>query len=108
MAIAPIRIRLMPDYCAFPLLRDGGMVHPSDLPLQSETVVRLTRWAAVFDSKLNWKDPNTTEPWLPDVLEAFEREGLSLWKQVRRELGPAYLVSYRSQLTGDELLPSTT
>lgn len=96
---------MMPDYGAFPLWDNAGMLDPSNLPLQSETIVRLRRWAREFERWIDWSNPGAWPNVPRDVLQTFEQEGRSLWEAVRSELGEGYEVWYRSELTGQEIPP---
>jgi hypothetical protein len=93
-------IKLMADYQCWPLWwtdNDApGNIDPSTLPLTPVTVARLNQWAAQFDKRLNWNEPNATPPLTSDEVDAFEREGVSLWLKLRDELHPDYSVTYYS------------
>jgi hypothetical protein len=98
------KLKLMPDYQCHPLWGSGpegpGNVDPSTLPLSDTTVAALNRWAQRFDERLNLEDPpHSREPSAAEV-EAFEQEGIRLWKQLRQELASGYEVSYRSEKRG--------
>lgn len=101
MAIA---IKLMPDYGSWPLWWAGkhepGNIHPISLPLQQETRDRLIQWAKTYDSWLNLSDPLDSPEPPAEAVEAFENEGLALWKQLREELAPEYNVLYQDPETG--------
>jgi hypothetical protein len=90
------RIKLYMDWGSYPTweVDDVGDFDPEDLPLSRETLDRLKAWQASFNSILNWDDPMSTPPTEPEVEEAFQQEGLSLWKQLRHELGSEYEVFY--------------
>jgi len=96
-----IKIKLMADYGCYPLWwAEGEMVgniDPATLPLRDETVRGLINWATAYSQTLNWADP-ANSPGFPSLKDeaAFEREGISLWKQLRQELEPAYEVIYFS------------
>ncbi len=94
------KIRLMADYGCDPLWWDEpdivGNIEPEKLPLSPETITRLHNWANVYDARINWSDPYDSPELSPEEIEDFEREGISLWKQLRQELEPAYEVSYFS------------
>lgn len=98
-------IKLMPDYGSYPLWWVGsdkvGDIDPASLPLSRETVDRLYRWAEVYNATLNWDDP-TDSPGFSnhETEEAFEREGLALWKQLQGELSPRFKVYYFSSKLG--------
>jgi hypothetical protein len=58
------------------------------------------KWADRFDSWTNFenapdgKDPDDEE------FEAFEKEGIEIWKTLRKELAPDYEVAYNSKKLG--------
>lgn len=93
-------IKLMSDYQCYPLWAMGNEapanLAPNTLPLSSETLLGLEKWAAMFDSWMDLEEPaSTTEPSATQVA-TFEAEGIRLWKQLRRELAPTYEVYYKS------------
>lgn len=96
------KIELMTDYYCHPLWEIGpdsnGDLAPEMLPLQQETIQRLQKWAASFDSILNEDDPAASDFASEEDLQAFEKEGICLWHQLRAELSPDYEVGYFSQL----------
>ena len=106
------RIKLMADYKYYPLwdLDDIGDIDPSELPLSSHTIARLLQWQKNYDEIMNWDDPASSDFAKEEDRVAFEREGISLWQQLQKELGDEYEVRYFSQLQGkvlsniDELL----
>jgi hypothetical protein len=95
-----IQIKLMPDYQCYPLWLTGNdgpaNIDPVTLPLIPETILRLERWADIFDSWMDLDNPTSTSEPRNDEVSAFEDEGIELWKQLRRELEPAYEVFYKS------------
>jgi len=73
------KIKLMADYECYPLW-----------------------WASYdkagdIDPKLNWEDPNSSGFPSLEAKAAFEAEGISLWKQLQKELAPNYEVFYFSE-----------
>lgn len=95
------KIKLMPDYGCSPLWWVGpgkiGNIDPETLPLSRETINRLNAWADAYDATLDMSDP-ANSPGFPDeqAEEAFDREGVNLWLQLREELAPDYEVFYYS------------
>ncbi len=94
----------MPDYGCDPLWWDDdevGDIEPESLPLSNNTIERLHKWAKTYDATLNWEDP-TDSPGFPslEAKAAFEEEGISLWKQLQKELAPNYEVVYFSDTLG--------
>ncbi len=96
------KIKLMTDYGCYPLWRaDGdkvGNIDPAKLPLSQETAARLQKWADSFDARKD--DPGNSLSSTIEELAAFEREGISLWEQLQKELAPNYEVVYFSQILG--------
>ena len=94
------KIKLMPDYCCYPLwgidVDNIGNINPATLPLSQDTIKRLEKWANIYDATLNWNDPASSG--FPDdhSESIFEEEGISLWYQLREELYPDYAVYYLS------------
>lgn len=95
------KIKLMVDYGCDPLWWDEsdevGDIDPATLPLSEDTIERLHRWAKAYDATLNWADPTDSLYFeSADAEAAFESEGISLWKQLQKELAPNYEVLYFS------------
>jgi hypothetical protein len=94
------QIKLMPDYQCYPLWLSGNEgpanIDPATLPLSSETILRLERWANIFDNWMNLDDPASTPEPPDDEVAAFEDEGKALWKQLQLELGPTYHIFYKN------------
>lgn len=96
------KIKLMPDYGCYPLWWAAGSgkagdIDPTTLPLKPETIVRLEKWAAVFDDLLNEEDPAASGFPSDKERSAFDGEGIELWLELRKELSPEYEVLYFSQ-----------
>jgi hypothetical protein len=98
------KLKLMPDYQCFPLWREDPTqpdnIDPSTLPLSAETLSALERWAQAFDARLDLDDPAQGRDIPPAEIDAFEREGVRLWRQLRKELASEYEVSYKSMKFG--------
>lgn len=95
------RIKLSADYQCWPLWRPSGDdVDPHTLPLSTETIERLERWADTYDGWLDLSDPARSPTPSPKEKRAFEQEGRRLWKRLRQELGPDYEVVYHSETEG--------
>ncbi|MDD1421097.1 hypothetical protein MEO40_18590 [Dolichospermum sp. ST_sed1] len=75
----------------------AGDIDPETLELNQETVTRLEKWADIYDARLNWEDPANSRDLNPEEKAAFEAEGISLWKQLQKELAPNYEVVYFSE-----------
>ncbi|MFN7414967.1 MAG: hypothetical protein ACK5RT_13885 [Dolichospermum sp.] len=95
------KIKLMADYECYPLWWAGsdkvGDIDPETMPLSERTISRLEKWADIYDAKLNWEDPNSSGFPTLEAKAAFEQEGISLWKQLQKELAPNYEVIYFSE-----------
>ena len=95
------KIKLMADYGCYPLWwassGKAGDIDPETMPLSEKTVSRLEKWADIYDAKLNWEDPNSSDFPILEAKAAFEQEGISLWKQLQKELAPNYEVIYFSE-----------
>ncbi|MBC1236505.1 hypothetical protein [Nostoc sp. 2RC] len=100
-------IKLMADYGCYPLWWVSpdkvGDIDPESLPLIPETISRLEKWTEVYDATLNWQDPANSPELSPEAEAAFEKEGISLWKQLQTELAPNYQVVYFSESLGKVL-----
>lgn len=104
-------IKLMPDYGCHALWWEEldlvGNIDPETLPLSQETIKRLDAWANAYDATLDIADPANSPGFLNDLEEDFEREGISLWQQLQKELSPAYEVLYFSFEKGKLLAHKT-
>jgi hypothetical protein len=93
-------IRLMADCECFPLWKTGeertADLDPENLPLSAETGKRLMNWAEWYDSTLNADDPVSSGFADKEDEQAFEEEGRSLCKTLRKELNGTYAVVYFS------------
>ncbi|MDB9513960.1 hypothetical protein PN499_22425 [Kamptonema animale CS-326] len=98
------KIRLMADYGCDPLWwnepDEVGDIDPAQFALHPETINRLYNWVQAYDARLNWDDPGNSPDLTQEKSEAFEAEGISLWKQLRQELSPHYEVLYFSDRLG--------
>jgi hypothetical protein len=96
-----IKIKLMADYGCDPLwwadVDKVGNIDPARLPLNKETINRLRKWANSYNATLNLQDPANSPDLSPEEEAAFEQEGISLWKQLQKELAPNYEVIYFSE-----------
>ena len=100
----PKQIRLSVDYQCWPLWWAGqsevGEIDPGKLPLKPETADRIEKWADWFDTWMDFEDaPHGKKP-DDDEFEAFEQEGIEIWKELRKELAPDYEVAYNSKKLG--------
>jgi len=101
------RIKLMPDYSCYPLWDrdDGGDIEPWELPLSEATIERLLNWQDIYDRTIDWDDPASAGFASEKEKRVFEREGISLWKQLQKELGDEYEIVYFSQLLQRVITP---
>ena len=102
------RIKLMTDYNYYPLwdMDDVGDIDPTELPLSEATIERLLNWQKIYDGIIDWDDPASAGFASAQEEIAFEREGISLWKQLQKELGDEYEIVYFSQLLQRVINPS--
>ncbi|MDB9514370.1 hypothetical protein PN499_24520 [Kamptonema animale CS-326] len=93
------RIKLMADFDCYPLwdIDDAGDIDPTELPLSEETIERLLNWQKIYDGIIDWDDPALAGFASEQEKIAFEREGISLWQQLQKELGDEYQVVYKNQ-----------
>ena len=89
------------DYECYPLwqYKDNQFINnhaPNTLPLCSETIARLEKWANDYDATLNLEDPISSGFSSQEQEEAFEVEGMNLWHKLREELGADYEITYYS------------
>ena len=89
-------LRLMAEYSAWPLWRDGGDVDPATLPISSDLRDRLRGWSQRYDAILNRHDPASSGFPSPEAELAWEEQGRRLWRDLQDELGAEYVVSYFS------------
>ncbi len=86
-------IKLMPDYGCFPLWEyaAGDLIDNADperLPLTGDLKAALGRWASAYDATLNQEYPPDSSFPSPADEDAFEAEGLRLWKELQTQFGP--------------------
>ncbi len=93
------KIKLMAEYNYSPLwdIEEVDNIELDQLPLSVETVERLLHWAKAYDQIMNWDDPASSGFASEQEREAFEREGIALWRQLQQELAPEYQVFYFSE-----------
>ena len=65
--------------------------------IDRDTVKRLDEWRKAYESILNWDDPASSGFPSIEAREAFNREGVDLWHQLRKELSLDYEVLYFSE-----------
>ncbi len=93
------RIKLMADYHCDPLwdMEEPDNIDPAELPLKQETIERLRQWAISYNNTLNINDPEASDFATQEDAEAFELEGIKLWKQLQQELASDYEIFYFSE-----------
>jgi hypothetical protein len=58
---------------------------------------RIEKWADRFDSWTDFENaPDGNDP-DDEEFKAFEKEGIEIWKALRKELAPDYEVAYNSK-----------
>lgn len=96
-----VKIKLMADYECSPLwwadVDKVGDINLDAMPLSKETIASLEKWADIYNAKLNREDPASSGFSTPEAEVSFEKEGISLWKQLQKELAPDYEVLYFSE-----------
>lgn len=97
------RLKLMADVGAPPLWNAdrGGPVSLESLPLSPALLERLERWRKVYESYLAREGRYLEQQSNSAELDAFEREGLAIWQQLREELAGVYSVLYQSSVGHD-------
>ena len=59
---------------------------------------RLLNWQNIYDEIMNWDDPASSDFASEAEKMAFEKEGISLWQLVQKELENEYEVVYFSEV----------
>lgn len=92
------RLKLMPDYECFALWDIDGVanVDPAKLPISGGLKERIGRWEDAYDNTLNQDDPTASGFRNSDEENSFDREGRSIWEELKKELGESYDVRYFS------------
>ena len=96
------KIKLWADYGAFPLwgVDEIDNIDPAEMPLNLTMIGRLQKWQSAYDATLNQDYPPDSGFETAAAKEAFEREGVALWQQLRQELSGEYEVWYLSDHLG--------
>lgn len=97
------QIKLMADYNCWPLweYEDKELVdnlHPSELSLSYEIKERLLNWQNIYDGIMNWEEPASSYFASEAEKRAFEKEGISLWQLLQKELDNDCEVVYFSEV----------
>lgn len=67
-------------------------ISPKDLPLSQELISEIWGWADIYDTFLDWNDPNNQLQIDPAVEADFWAKGESLLKKIQQELGGEYSI----------------
>src|SRR5437588_2582982 len=98
----PAVLKVMADYCAWPLWDVGPTgpdnVAPERLPLSRELVDHLLAWAREYDANLIWDDPASTHWPSPAAHVAWVKEGFRLAQRLADELAGQSAVHYFDDL----------
>ncbi len=97
--LAPMRIKLMPDYECWPLWWDNepdrfGDIDPASLDLSADLCAALIAWAIRYDATLNQDYPPDSAFPSKQELDAFVEDGRLLAERVRQALGPDLELRY--------------
>ena len=68
----------------------------SRFPLTDDLRAAIRRWAEAYDRTLNQDYPPDSGFADPSEQEAFEVEGVRLWRELQAQLGPDWGVAYYS------------
>ena len=98
------RLKLMADYGGTALwgigAADGGPIDPHELPLTDNLRTAIQRWADAYDRTLNQDYPTDSGFTDPSEQEAFEVEGMRLWRELQAQLEPGWSIAYYSDRDG--------
>lgn len=75
-----------------------GDINPQSLPLSKKLADQLEAWSKVYDLTLNKEDPNYSGFSSQAEKQAYEDQGIELWRQLDQELSEDYDVYYFSIL----------
>ncbi|WP_175410152.1 hypothetical protein [Streptomyces sp. TRM64462] len=100
----------MADYGSHPLwlTDENENLSPEDsrLGLDANLIERISRWAAEFDEILDWDDPASSAFPSTEAEEEFAKAGEMISRQIAKELGPSWTVSYFDLRTEtDQVIP---
>ncbi|WP_138909788.1 hypothetical protein [Streptomyces chryseus] len=93
------QVRLAADYDCHPVWVRGSdgisdNVAPGDLPVDQGLAEDLERWGDAYDATLNRDDPVTSGFPTPQDEAAFAERGATLARELARQLGAAWRVTY--------------
>jgi hypothetical protein len=101
-----MQIRLHIDYETDPIWVSDATglenIDPGQLPIPGALVEQIRAWAVRYLATYNRDDPASSGFSSIEEKCDFDQEGRRLWSALREELGPNWVVSYFSVLTGWE------
>lgn len=87
----------MADYQCHPLWNlspnQYGDINPDDLSISRDLKNRLHAWARAYDATLNMDYPPDSGFESDEEEAEFKREGYRLAEQLKKELGPEFIIS---------------
>ena len=87
----PIRIDYSNGYDDW-FERYGTHIKPEKLPLSQHLIDEIWTWAEIYDTFLDWNDPNNQLQIDPAVEADFWAKGEELLKKIQLELGDEYSI----------------
>ncbi len=94
------KIKLMAEYGGTVIwgvdANDIGPINPNSLPLKDELRAAIANWAETYDETLSEDSPADSGFASPSEQDAFEQEGIRLWKELQAALGNGWKVVYYS------------
>ena len=94
-------IKVMAEYACYPLWHadgpDCGAVYDIPLGITKELKDRIDNWQIKYDSTLNQDYPPESSFKSQKEEIEFEKEGLFIWKELKKQLGPKYKITYYSE-----------
>lgn len=98
------QLKLMAEYGGTVLwgvgAADVGPIDPHSLPLTDDLRAAIQRWADAYDRTLDTDYPEDAGFADPSEQEAFEAEGMRLWRELQAQLGRDWSVVYHSRRDG--------
>lgn len=98
------KLKLMAEYGGTVLWSVGGEhpgpIDPATLPLDPALRAAVQAWAETYDRTLNEDDPLDSGFASEVEEEAFDQEGRRLGRRLQDQLGPDWVVTYQSELSG--------
>lgn len=96
-------IRIRPEFGSGPLWwhkssdpNNVGMIEPDELSISKEIKKRLLHWQVWYQSIYDSEYPPDSHFRNQKEIEAFEQEGVEIWKILQSEIGDMYYISYFS------------